>query len=287
MMIKNKKYDIVHVNVIDLYAYACIEEASKMKVKKIIYHIHNPKTLGKLLFVSDILNNICIKKSNKLVACTEFAGKTMFKNKKFSVIENGIQIDAYKFCEEKRNYYRKKLNIENNIVIGCVARLEEQKNPLFVLKILKELVIKNKRIKLMWIGSGKLKKEFENCIENEDLKDNVIFFEKRSDVNQIYSAMDLFLLPSKYEGLGIVFIEAQCNGLQVVASENVPRDIKITNKVKFISLAESEKKWAEQIYEILIEKPKDIEREKGYIILKESVYNLNNSENKLLELYNN
>lgn len=279
----NKKiYEIIHINLIDIYAYICCKEAQKVKINKIIYHIHNPKVRGKLLFISDILNYNCIKRATKLVACTNHAGKSMFGNKHFEVVRNAFDTQEYAFDEFARKNYRKNLKIDNNFVIGAVGRLTTQKNPIFTLQIIKELKKSNNNVKLIWIGNGNLNEKFHRYIKKYNLENDVIILEKRSDLNKLYSAMDIFLLPSKYEGLGIVFIEAQCNGLKVYTSNKVPKEIKITNLVNFLNLKKNAKYWAKVIE---LDTNKILNRESYIKQLNESEYNFNNNDKTIIKVY--
>ena len=281
-ILTSKEYEIIHINLIDIYAYVCCKEAKKRKINKIIYHVHNPKSLGKLLFISNWLNYQCIKMSTNLVACTEHAGKSMFGKRRFEIVRNAFDTEKYGFDKYARKEYRDELNIDNNFVIGSVGRITSQKNPIFVLEIIKELKKINKNVSLIWIGNGNLKEKFTTYIKKYELEKNVIILEKRDDLNKLYSAMDVFLLPSKYEGLGIVFLEAQCSGLRIYTSTKVPKEIKITKLVNFLELKNNAKYWAKIIYEGQKEKT----NRTAYIDkLNKSNYNLKNNDRTLIKIY--
>ena len=285
-ILKNEKYDIIHVNLVQLYAYACIHTAKKMKVKNIIYHVHNPTT--KLPFLKDVLykitNYLCIKQATHYFACSNLAGKSVFKNKKFQVIKNLTEIKQYIYDENARKEYRKQFNIQpNELVIGVVARIEEQKNPYFVFHIVSELMKKRKNIKLLWIGTGSLKGKIEEYIQKVNIANQCMLLEIRNDVNKIYSAMDVFFLPSLYEGLGIVFIEAQSAGLPILTSTKVPTDIEVTDLVYKLDLQENIEIWVNQLDNLLQEK---IDRPKYGNIMQNSGYDISNDE-ALVKAYDN
>ena len=288
-ILKQYQYDIIHVNLVQLYAYACIHTAKKMKVPNIIYHVHNPMfklPLLKSIFVR-ITNALCIRQASCYFSCSELAGKSVFKNKKFQIVKNLIDVKQYGFDEKAREKYRKQFQIkQNETVIGVVARLEQQKNPYFVIDVVEELV-KKEKIRLLWIGTGSLKKKIEEYIREKNLSNECILMEPRNDVNKIYSAMDTFFLPSIYEGLGIVLIEAQTSGLHVLTSTKVPKDIELTNLVLKLDLQENIEIWANQLYDI-IEKSKseNINRKKYQDLIQTSGYDISNNE-VLVELYNN
>lgn len=282
-VMKLKKYDIVHVNLVDDSALACIKASKASKVKKIIYHVHNPYRTTKLLFVKKILNILCIKYSTDLLACTFHAGKSMFGRKKFLVVNNALNLKSFEYDENYRNMVRKKLKIENKKVIGVSARIDSQKNPFFILKIFKNLHVKDNSFFLLWAGSGKYSKKVKKYIKRYKLENDVMLAGNCKDMPKLYSAFDYFLLPSKYEGLGIVFIEAQASGLKTYASTNVPRDVELTDLITFVSLTKSSKKWANIIMNDN-EEPLN-NRKKYYSILSNTKFNINNSYKDLINIY--
>ena len=281
-ILDSKKYDIVHVNLVDLYAYGCISIAKKNNINKIVYHVHNPYTIGKLLFLRDILNYLCIKNSTDLVACTKHAGNSMFHNRQFNVIRNAVYFENYKYNENDRINLRKTLNLEEKFIVGAVGRLNEQKNPLFALKIFKEIKHKKRDAHFIWVGVGELKEKLLKYSKKNNLEDNITFLENREDINKLYSAFDIFLLPSKYEGLGIVFLEAECNGLPIYTSTKVPIEIKKCDLVHFISLKNTYKDWAKKILDSYY---KNNDRNKYFDILKDSDYDFEKNKNALINLY--
>ena len=278
---KKSNYDVVHINLIDRYAYACVKI---MKNKaKIIYHVHNPFSKTKIGILSEILNNRCIKDSDLLLASSECAGKSMFKKNKFIVLNNSIDVKLYKFDLKKRNNLREKLKIkENDVLIGTVARMSEQKNPFFALKIIECCIEEKSNIRYLWIGKGELDEKIESYVENSKiLKDRFIWIKNVDLIQEYYFAMDGFILPSLYEGLGIVAIEAQAAGVSTIVSNNVPQETDVTDLIKYIELDDIQE-WKKTILEI--ENKLNL-REKYNNIIKESVFNIDNTNNDLYELY--
>lgn len=181
-------------------------------------------------------------------ACSYDSGVSQYgKNGKFEVIKNGIQTERFAWNPEIREKVRKEFKLDGCIVIGNVARFEEQKNHVFLIKIFSEIKKRCKDAKLMLVGQGYLENSIRKQAEDLGILDDVIFTGGRSDVNELYQAMDAFVLPSLFEGLGIVNLEAQTSGLPCFVSTTVAPEAKVTELLKYISLNESPAYWAEQI----------------------------------------
>jgi glycosyltransferase involved in cell wall biosynthesis len=278
------EYDIVHINLVNVYAYACAQSFKNNKTK-IIFHSHNPRNYNPSLIkcINDIVHRKTETLSNVLVACSDNAGKNTFKNH-YKIIPNKVEIDKFLYSEENRKIIRRNLGLDNKcFVIGVVARITEQKNPYFILEIFEEIKkIKNDSI-LLWIGTGIEEENIKKLCKEDNLQKNVIFIKETDEIEKYYSAMDVFLLPSKYEGLGIVFIESQASGLISFASENVPKDIEISDLVTFLDANSSSKYWAENI---LKKAEFKINRKKYNDLIKKTIFFKKDEENELLELYN-
>ena len=159
-----------------------------------------------------------------------------------------------KFNKEKRNEIRKKLKIDENIIlVGHIGRFVTQKNHEFLIDVFNEIIKKRKQenfdSKLILIGQGNLKENIIEKIKYLGLQDYVIFTGQTTNVSDYYNAMDIFVLPSLYEGLPVVGIEAQANGLLCEFSTDMTNETKVLNTTKFISLKETPKIWAEMILE--------------------------------------
>lgn len=280
-VLKNNDYDTVHVNLVDQYACGCVLGAKEMNINNIVYHAHNPLTLTKLLFVRNILNYICIKNSTKLVACSNMTGKSVFKNRKFKVINNALNFDDYKYDIKYRNKIRKELNIEDRFVVGIVGRICDQKNYKYVVDVLKRLVKIKSNVLLLWVGSGNKDYEFKELINSNNLNNNVLLLGNRTDVNKLYSVFDTFILPSKYEGLGIVLLESQASGLHTITSKNVPFETKQTSIIDYLNTSRiCINSWVNSIIETT-----EIDRKEYCSILKASDFSLEKNVTSLVELY--
>lgn len=249
-LLSQKKYDILHMNLVFLYALAGGLAAKKSKVKSII-HVHNPKDYD--CSIKNSLKKIVEKNTLKLytcrVACSELAGNSAFFSQNYFILKNKIDVKKYKFSSENRNFIRKKYNIgEKNKVVGIVARMTEQKNPFYFINVANIIINKNKNYLFLWIGNGILEDVIKEKINALGIVKNFIFINQTDEVEKYYSAMDLFFLPSKYEGFGYVFLEAASSGMEVFASRNVPKDIFVSNRIHSISIESgSEKITAETL----------------------------------------
>ena len=221
--------------------------------------------------------------------CSELAGRWLFGNKTYDqgkvyLLNNAIDVDKFKYDEKIRKEKRKELNIKDNqLVIGHIGRFVQQKNHEFLIDIFNEIYKQDKNAILLLIGEGPLKEEIQNKVNELGLDKNVKFLGQRSDANELYQAMDLFLFPSLYEGLGMVLIEAQCAGLPCIASIEVPQIAKISDKFVFENLKENPKKWADICLKFLKEKSIRKNSEKSLNIQN---YNIKNEAKKLKNKYN-
>ena len=279
----DKQYDIIHINFVQQYALGCIIGAKKARIKKIIYHVHTPKIEKKYELTRNIINTLCINNSNCLVACSNNAGKSNYKNKKFSIIQNAQDFKQYKFSIKNRNKYIKEFKLNNRFVIGVVGRICEPKNPYGVLSILEEIVKINNNSILVWIGKSDKDylQKFKDEIVKRNLSNNILLLGTRQDVNKIYSCFDVFLMPSIYEGLGNVFLEAQAAGLPTFASTNVSPEVKCTNLIIFYPFCNNAKEWANNI--LNYRKVKN--REKYSEIMSNSNFSIDKNVTKLIQLY--
>ena len=187
-------------------------------------------------------------------ACSHDSGISQYgKNASFTVIKNGIQADRFSWNPEERELVRRTFGIrDEEIVIGNVARFESPKNHVYLIKIFYEIFKLDSRARLMLIGTGTQESYVRQTIRQYGLDDRVLFLGNRDDVYRYYQAMDAFVLPSLFEGLGIVNLEAQASGLQCFASSKVVApESKVSELMHFISLEESPRIWADTILNCL------------------------------------
>ena len=221
--------------------------------------------------------------STKLVACSREAGDYCFgKKKNYELVLNGIKIQDFYFNMKYRNQLRKKLKLESKIVIGSIGRLADQKNYPFLIEITRFLIKNNCKFHLLIIGDGAEKSKLIKKIDQNKMNENVTLIKSSKEIYKYYNVMDLFVLPSKYEGLGIVFIESQVNGLVSIASNKVPLSVKISPLIKFLDLNKSALWWSKKI----IKYDLSLKRDKYRKYINQSGYNREETSLKMLDIYN-
>lgn len=285
----NSNYDYIHFHLMEFSCFERIVLAQKYTNAKIILHSHiaNHKfSTMKTKILNFLGEKIILKNENGYlkVACSDAAGKYMFekfKNNEFIVLDNGIDVQEFVYSSEKRKNIRNKLNITDNYVIGHIGRMVEQKNHIFLLDIFKKVLESNPKCKLLLIGDGKLKNKIIDKSKRLEILENIIFIDNTNDIQGYLSAMDVFVFPSLFEGLGIVLIEAQAAGLTCLVTDSLPLEINVSNNLKRISLNQNPDIWAKNI---LATKKHITDRKKMNEIVKKSNFDVKKSI-KILEDY--
>lgn len=278
---QNQKYDVVHIHAMSSLRYRVAKAAKKNGVKTVIYHSHNSSNESHLLIhklLKGRLNRWCDYK----FACSKAAGRYMY-NGSFQVINNAIDINHYSFNENYRNELKQKYGLENKFVIGNIGRLTEVKNQQFLIKLSKYIESRIDNYIIFCIGDGEQRDNLDSCIKNNGLEKKVVLAGAVGcEVYKYYSLFDCLAFPSKFEGLSMVLIEAQSNGLSVVASDRISSEHKICDNFKFISIEEKEENyimWADAI-ETLNNK-----RVSSLAMLTEAGFDIKVEAQKLQEFY--
>ena len=204
---------------------------------------------------------------------------------KVVIVKNAIDMDKTAFNIKKREKIRQQYNLNNYFIVGNVGRLDYQKNQLFALKVLKELVKQKQNVKMVFVGTGKDEAFLKSEAKKMNLSEKVIFAGMQNDMQAWYSSFDCFIFPSLFEGLGVAAIEAQANGMWVIAAkDNVPMDAKINDNFIFFDLKLGPKIWAEKILSFdnkLFRVPENIIKRN----FDNTGYNLNLEKDKVLNLF--
>lgn len=212
--------------------------ARKVGIKNFALHAHaTVRSDNKIKsMIGSMLQLVANKKIKNKFACSTEAGHAMFGSDKFICIPNAIEYEKYRFDGNAREELRKQYNIkETDKLIGFVGRYAEQKNVFFFIELAKYL---DNNVKILMIGSGDLKKKFIDKVQEDGLNDRFITLDETNCVHRYYSAMDIFVLPSLYEGLPVTAIEAQANGLSCMLSSAISRETNISGNVKYLDICE-------------------------------------------------
>jgi len=261
-IIKNNRYEFIHFNlsyaniIPVLVAYAC-------GVKIIVIHSHST-AIDSAKVSTRFFKNIVHKIGRKILkyvctdflACSQKAGQWMYTSEvlgsgRFHIAKNAIDIEKYRLNPAKRAALRDELGIGNDtFVIGHVGRFTFQKNHEFLIEIFKEIYKRNKNSKLILIGKGKNEVKIKQMVQTCGFGDKVLFLGYREDIPELMSVMDCFVLPSRFEGLGIVGVEAQAAGLPTFFSTEIPKELKLTPLAYSLSLHDDSKLWADKILQV-------------------------------------
>lgn len=181
-------------------------------------------------------------------ACGVESGKWMFgRNSKFTVIDNAVDVDRFRFDESVRDRVRQQMGIDSDtFVVGHVGSFRKVKNHSFLLDVFKAIHEKHSNSILLLIGDGALRASVEQKASKEGLADAIMFLGNRLDVDELMQAMDLFLMPSLYEGFPVVLVEAQASGLACLVSSAVSNEVQLSEAFSFLSLEETADIWANE-----------------------------------------
>lgn len=245
------QFNGVHCNFQSLINIDILKYAKKYGIKVRIAHAHNsgygtePDYMQKLIIASNRM--LLPFYATNYFACSPLAAKWMF-GRATTIVKNAIETEQFTYSEEVRNSLRAQLGLQDCFAVIFVGRLDPQKNPIFLLEVFHELKKLRSDAKLLVVGDGILNQQMCEKIKELKIDDDVQMLGSRKNVNKLLQAADVFLLPSKFEGLGIVLIEAQAAGLPTFTSADVvPQDAQITDLLTFIPLTDTAEEWARKV----------------------------------------
>jgi glycosyltransferase involved in cell wall biosynthesis len=210
------------------------------------------------------------------------AAEWFFGKKESVIIRNGIDVKRFSYDVDVRKQYRKALGLASEeTVIGHVGRFTSEKNHSFILEVFAQYRELNNQAKLMLIGKGPLMEAMKQKVEQMDLQENVLFMGERSDVAEQMQTMDVFLMPSLFEGLPFVLVEAQAAGLPCLIADTINKDIVITDAVHYMSLSDTTSAWAEKLDDIV----NNSVRVKNDALLDSSGYSIDKTIDYIQKLY--
>lgn len=252
-IVKDNKYEIVHSHMNTLAVFSLFAAwLGGARVR--IVHNHSMAAPGERMrtIMKYILRPFSKLFANRYAACSQLAARWMFGNiereKAVAIFNNAIDLEQFSYREDVRKEYRKSLGIpESTYVVGHIGRFMYQKNHKFLVQIISELVKQDQDVRLLLIGDGPLRESIaiQACLAG--LNEKVQFLGLRNDTASLYNVMDIFVLPSWYEGLPVVGVEAQANGLSCIVSDKVSDECSLTSSLSFLSLEKSAEEWANLI----------------------------------------
>lgn len=253
---RDNNYKIVHchMNTMGIFAmYAAYKEHIPIRI------LHNHSMINHFFSRSEFKRNIlkyvlrtfCKIYPSHFCACSKAAGDWMYgKNFNYTIFNNGINVDRFKFNTEIRENVRAELGLHDKLVVGHVGRFCPPKNHIFLVEIFNNLLSLHEDSVLLLIGEGELLDQIKLKVKQLNIEDKVIFLGKQNDTSKYYQAMDVFCLPSRYEGLPVVAVEAQCSGLPCLFSTYVSKESKILDSTEFLSYEDNLDKWSQALFEL-------------------------------------
>ena len=241
--------DVIHYHIYNAISMIyCFLARYKVGIR--VLHSHNsdiePGKLRRVkILVHKVSRAIFLRYATHRWACSDLAGEWLYGKSEFDYKKNGVIIDKFIFSSEKRDQFRVENNVVDEIVLGSIGRMNSQKNQMFLLRLMKEFQEKKLPYRLFIVGQGPLKEEIEKYIDKNQL-DNVVLYGLTEDIQQFLSAIDIFLLPSFFEGNPVSSIEAQVSGVNTILSTSISKYARILPETEYASI-EQLSEWYELI----------------------------------------
>ena len=289
-LLRTHRYDYVHIHA-DVANKLLVSglAAKKSGVRNIVLHSHAAGVDGNKRSFKLVMHKLCRNKLKSIgtiyVACSDVAARWMFPNvdqNKIIRINNGVDLKKFSFNVETRDKVRNSLNLDNDeLLLGHIGRFAYQKNHEFLLSIMKEIEKRNIKAKLLLVGEGPRENEIKDMVKSMSLENRIILYGTSKSVNEFMQAMDVFVLPSHFEGLPIVGVEAQAAGLPCIFSNEITREAGLTSRVQFLPIGEHDEiKWVDAIVEL-----SSLTRENTYRLLSDKKFDIADTIEQFVRLY--
>ena len=242
-------YDVIHIHgnsgtmVIEAFL------ARLHKVPRILVHCHSTKTSYPLF--NRILTPIMKRMATDLIACSRASGEWLYGKNNYLVLNNAIDLKKYEFNPSVRAEVRCEFQVGDALLVGHIGTFWETKNQSYLVEVFADFHGRYPNSKLMLVSDGPMFQAVKHQVEQLRLTDSVIFPGRRSDAQRMYQAMDVFVMPSRWEGLPLVLLESQASGLPALASDRITRDVACTDRVRFLSIDEAPSVWADALMELV------------------------------------
>lgn len=282
---EHPEYHVIHGHMTNT-AVIYMPIARKYGVGCRISHSHSTRgKYGLLGKVTDILQKPIYKCATDFFACSEgakhwFYPERLIAEGKVQVLANAVDAQRFRFRPEKREDIRRELNLEGKLVVVCVARFRPEKNQIFLVDVLEQMVQQHPEVVFVFAGEGPCEESVRNKVEERHLVEYTRFLGMRTDVPDVLSASDVFVLPSIWEGLPVTVIEAQANGLSCVVTEGLTEEMNALGMVEYVSLEKSPEVWAEALMKGAMNPRRDTYEE-----MKSSGYDINTTAPWLQAFY--
>lgn len=287
-IISNGQYDIVHAHCEFLSEwYLAIAYKHGVKVRIMHSHIANSHISFIKHLYRPLGHYIAKKTATDFFACGIKAaislwGQKFYDSGRCYIVNNAIDLERYAFSDIKRDALRKSMGLADKHVLVNVGRLNYQKNHKFIIHLFSEYSKTDEKALLILIGDGELKDFIRNETSQLGISDKVITLGNRNDVPDLLNVCDCFILPSLFEGLPVVSIESQANGLPIIMADTITEECKITDIAMYISLQSPIKTWINGIKSLISKKT---DRRIYNEVVKKSGYCINSESDRLLKKY--
>ncbi len=246
--LKDEGYDIVHSHMNALNA-PVLNFFKKLGVPVLISHSHGSKHFVEnkvLIAIKERMKLKIVSITPYLIACSKAAGDFLYGNVPYTIINNGVDTELYDYNESARLEIRRTLGLEDKIIFSHIGRFNFQKNHKFLIDVFSKIVGQLPNAHLVLVGDGELKQDIINQIRSLNISDKVTLLGVRDDIPNLLQGFDVFLMPSVFEGLPFVLVEAQASGLQCFAADTIDSNSKLLDTFHFLPLNCSES-WSNYI----------------------------------------
>lgn len=284
--IKEHPVDTIHFHISNSIDMMYVSVAQKRGVKNRIAHSHNSNATSKFKVLMHYTFKTFLKNSpSHYISCSTKAAYWLYSKKKVDrgevvILKNAIVTKDYLYNEERRQGTRQRYDFGNQFIVGHIGRFNEQKNHRFLIDIFTEFKKLKENAELVLIGEGDLKDEIKQYVKEKGVEDSVRFMGNSNEVPNLLSAMDVFLLPSLYEGLPVVLVETQAASLPALVSNTITKEVDVSKYVKYMSLERTPDKWAKGLLKMA-----EVPREDNYQTMYDSGFDIASMVKELDKIY--
>lgn len=288
------EFAAIHCHASSLTSLEPLAYAKKHGVRNRLLHSHSSSISRSLstyyiLLATHTANKLFVKRlATHYLGCSQKALDWMFCftgcRSKVIMINNGIDVDKFRYDETKRKAARKELHVDNDtILLGHVGRFAAVKNHGFLIDTFYELLKERPNAKLLMVGTGELVDSMKRKCHQLDIVEKVIFAGVREDIDKLLQAMDIFVMPSLFEGLPVTLVEAQAAGVPILASDAISTDVRMTELLHFYPLSKTPHQWMAEALRVL----KASKRVDTSLEITEAGFDIKTSASILSQIYRN